>query len=72
MWLTESQSQSPTPSRLQDAKDEMADIFLYLIRLADVLNIDLISAAHDKFRKVEQKYTIEKSREFSRSMNLSD
>lgn len=68
MWLTESQSIHLTPSRLQQTKDEMADIFLYLIRLADILNIDLISATHDKFRKVEEKYPIDKAKEVAKSI----
>lgn len=66
MWLTE--SQSLTPERLQNTRDEMADIFLYLIRLADVLNIDLIAATHEKFRKVEEKYPIEKAKALAKSL----
>lgn len=65
MWLTESQSKTPTPAQLQNIRDEMGDIFLYLIRIADVLNIDLLQAAKEKFAKVEQKYTLEKAQAFN-------
>ena len=37
-------------------REEMADIFLYLIRLADRLNIDLLQAAREKIEINAQKY----------------
>ena len=61
MWLTEAQASNPSPTRLQDIRDEMADVFLYLLRLSDVLQIDLLQAAREKFVKVEQKYPVDKS-----------
>lgn len=69
-WLTEKQSFSikKDSSKLQDVKDEMADIFAYLIRLADVLEIDLAQAFWEKFKKNEQKYPIEKAKELSSRM----
>ena len=62
-WLSEEQSRSiiDDPKKLQQAEEEVADIFLYLIRLADKLEIDIIEAASDKIKKNEQKYPIEKS-----------
>ena len=66
MWLKEDQPLSP--KRLADVKDEMGDVFLYLTRLADVLGIDLLEAARDKFKKVEEKYTLEKSLEMTHSI----
>jgi NTP pyrophosphatase (non-canonical NTP hydrolase) len=41
---------------------EMADVFLYLIRLADKLNVDLVAAAHDKIVLNGVKYPVEKAR----------
>lgn len=67
LWLSD--NQPLTPARLQNAQDEMADVFLYLIRLADTLNIDLLSAAHSKFAKIIEKYPIEKSRELAKSFD---
>jgi len=62
-WLTEEQSRSviDDPKKMKQAEEEVADIFLYLIRLADKLGIDIIEAASDKIKKNEQKYPIEKS-----------
>ncbi len=69
LWLSDNQPLSP--ARLQSAQDELADIFLYLLRLADALNIDPIAAAHSKFAKIIEKYPIEKSRELAREINES-
>lgn len=63
-WLTPSQSAHPNPERLQQIKDEMGDVFLYLLSLADTLNLDLVETAKEKLVKVEQKYTLEKSLAF--------
>jgi NTP pyrophosphatase (non-canonical NTP hydrolase) len=47
-WLTPEQSAAlPTPRRAEVAR-EIADVLLYLIRLADVLGIDPVAAAHEK------------------------
>lgn len=68
MWLSEAQSQNLNPTRLQQVRDEMGDVFLYLLRLSDVLNIDLLEATREKFAKVEQKYPIDKSLELARNL----
>jgi len=41
---------------------ELADTFIYLIRLADKLDIDLLKAAKDKIDINEQKYPVDKAR----------
>ncbi len=40
----------------------MADIFIYLLRLADVLDIDLLAAAEEKLRLNAAKYPAERVR----------
>lgn len=55
-WLTPEESLALPPATLADVKDEMADTFLYLLRMADVLDIDLIAAARDKMAKNALKY----------------
>jgi len=40
----------------------MADVFNYLVRLADKLNIDLLDAAREKIEKNALKYPVKKSR----------
>lgn len=43
-------------------REEVADVLLYLIRLADRLDIDLAAAARDKIALNAQKYPVEKAR----------
>lgn len=47
--------QEPVASR---ASDEMADVLLYLVRLADVLGVDLHAAAVKKMAKNGEKHRI--------------
>jgi NTP pyrophosphatase (non-canonical NTP hydrolase) len=61
-WLTEPESRSPTPEQLARIRAECADILIYLIRLADKLNIDLVAAAHEKIDENERKYPADKVR----------
>jgi NTP pyrophosphatase (non-canonical NTP hydrolase) len=37
-------------------RSELADVFLYLTRLADVLGVDLVEAAHTKLDESERRY----------------
>ncbi|GAB2811370.1 nucleotide pyrophosphohydrolase [Actinocorallia aurea] len=37
-------------------RSEMADVFSHLVRLADVLGVDLVQAAHEKADVVEERY----------------
>ncbi len=41
---------------------ELADTLIYLIRLADKLDINLITAAQSKIEVNERKYPVEKAR----------
>ncbi len=63
-WLTSEQSQraASNPETLAKIREELADVFLYLIRLSDVLGVDLHEAASHKFSMNEKKYPIEKSK----------
>ncbi len=40
----------------------MADVLLYLIRLSDLLNIDLLESALEKLEENAQKYPVEKAK----------
>ena len=55
-WLTEEQSTQLPPDKLGEVRHELADILLYLVRVADKLDIDLIAAARSKIELNEQKY----------------
>jgi dCTP diphosphatase len=62
-WLTEEQSRSVAsdPKTAQAVRDELADVFLYTVRLASVLNVDLNAAVTDKLKANAAKYPVEKS-----------
>lgn len=61
-WLTTGDSQNLNGSQRQHASEEMADVLLYLCRLADVLGIDLMQAAEDKLKKNAEKYPADEVR----------
>ena len=55
-WLTESQSARLDPKTFQAVEQEIADVFIYLVRLSDLLGIDLLDAAARKIALNEKKY----------------
>jgi len=55
-WATPAESQQPGPEKLAEIRDEVADTLIYLVELADALDIDLIAAARDKVAKNALKY----------------
>jgi len=61
-WLTEEESARLPPGRLAAVGEEMADVFIYLLRLADRLGIDLEREARAKVAKNAARYPVEKSR----------
>ena len=61
-WLTEEQSQTLPPEKLAEVEQEIADIQIYLIRLADKLGVDMEQAVNAKLKLNEKKYPAEKVR----------
>ena len=61
-WITADQSQSLSVEEIADVRKEMADVLLYLIRLADKIDVDLLEAAGDKLSENARKYPVEKAR----------
>ncbi|MEE9266277.1 MAG: nucleotide pyrophosphohydrolase [Gammaproteobacteria bacterium] len=61
-WLTEEQSITLTPEKIAAVRLELADILIYLVRISDKLNIDLLAAARDKIAINEERYPVEKVR----------
>ena len=55
-WATPEESHAPSPAKRAEIRDEVADTLIYLVELADSLDIDLISAARDKIAKNALKY----------------
>lgn len=65
-WLTEAQSSSMPPEKLQQVREEIADVQIYLTRLADKLGIDILEAVFDKIEVNSKKYPVDKSKGSSR------
>lgn len=61
-WLTEVQSGSLTERQSAAAQEELADVFLYVLRLADRLGVDLVQAAHRKMVLNAEKYPADRAR----------
>ncbi len=61
-WDTPRESQQLTPEKLEAVSHELADTFVYLLRIAEVLNIDLIEAANQKIDLNAKKYPADKAR----------
>lgn len=59
-WLTEEQSNNLSREQRGAVEEEVADIFLYLLRLADKLGVDLLKAANNKIIINEQRYPVDK------------
>jgi dCTP diphosphatase len=59
-WLSAEQSASLNEQQRTHAAEELADVLLYLCRLADVLQIDLAAAAQHKLQRNAEKYPVER------------
>lgn len=59
-WLTEAQSHDAMkdPALAMRIQEEMADVMLYLVRMASVMGVDLDGAVRDKIEKNALKYSI--------------
>jgi NTP pyrophosphatase (non-canonical NTP hydrolase) len=57
-WLTaeESKLSKLSPEKLSDIELEIADVAIYLIRLADVLNVDVASVVRKKLAINESRF----------------
>jgi len=55
-WLTEEASTELGPDKLDEIAKEIADVQIYLIRLADQLGIDILAATEAKMAENEKKY----------------
>ena len=70
-WLTDEASRNLPPEKRTAVEHELADVLLYLIRLADKLDVDLEQAARAKIELNGQKYPVETSRGSSRKYDES-
>lgn len=61
-WMPETESAALGGDLKARIREEVADVLLYLVRLADKLEIDLLAAASDKIQLNSEKYPVEKAR----------
>ncbi len=59
-WMTEKQSTELSPQRHAAVAFELADIFIFLLRLSDQLNIDLMEITKRKMELNNKRYPVEK------------
>ncbi|MGI5220603.1 nucleotide pyrophosphohydrolase [Nocardia sp. CA-290969] len=71
-WLTAEESATVMhhPTRRTRVEEEIADVLIYLLRLADVLDIDLVAAVEAKLLANAERYPVEESR--GRAVKHSD
>jgi len=55
-WMKQKDSFTLPKDKLAAVEEELADILVYLVRIADQLDIDLINAAKKKIKANEVKY----------------
>jgi len=56
LWLTPEESDRLTPAQREAVREEMADVFIYLVHLADRLDIDLAAAVLAKIERNERRF----------------
>jgi dCTP diphosphatase len=61
-WLTEAESADLDDDRRQRVEAELADILVYLVRIADRLDVDLLQASARKLGENARKYPAERVR----------
>ncbi|RMG29338.1 MAG: nucleotide pyrophosphohydrolase [Gammaproteobacteria bacterium] len=61
-WLTEAQSERLPEAKREAVRLEIADVLIYLVRIADRLGIDPIAAARDKIALNERRYPADRVR----------
>ncbi|MGD8547084.1 MAG: nucleotide pyrophosphohydrolase [Thiohalophilus sp.] len=61
-WLKQSESENLPPEKHQEVAYEMADILVYLLRLAERLDVDLLDTVQRKMQINANKYPAEKVR----------
>jgi len=66
LWKSEEQQ---AEIKIEDIRDEVADIAIFLIYISKHYDIDLLEAINDKIAKNSIKYTIEKSKNSNRKYN---
>ena len=61
-WLRDGSAEELGSDKLAQVREELADVLLYLVMLADKLEVDLLEAAGEKLAKNAEKYPVEKAK----------
>ncbi|HBZ06661.1 MULTISPECIES: nucleotide pyrophosphohydrolase [Massilia] len=61
-WLQSGRPDELGPEKLVQVRHEMADVLVYLVRLADKLDVDLMAAVEEKMVLNRAKYPADKVR----------
>ena len=61
-WLTEAESESLSAEKRREVELELADVLIYLVRLADRLGVDLMAAAARKIAINAEKYPLDQAK----------
>lgn len=61
-WLSQAESRRLPATTKTKVEEELADVLLYLVRLADVLDVDLMAAAQKKILLNARKYPADQVR----------
>ena len=56
LWLSEEESKNLTEDQIQNVREEIGDVFIYLINLADKLGLDPVECAKQKLELNKMKY----------------
>ena len=68
-WLSPQQAANLSAETKSEVALEIADVLLFLLRLADKLEIDPIAAAEQKMQLNAEKYPVEKSKGIATKYN---
>jgi len=61
-WVPDAETAAMPPEKRAKVREELADVLLYLVRLADKLDVDLAAAAAEKLEMNATKYPVDKAR----------
>ena len=64
LWLDNEQSRQVKndPEAMAEVRDEIADVFAYILMLANTMDVDLTEAFRDKMKRNAEKYPAEQYR----------
>jgi len=68
-WLQDGRAEELGADKLREVRHEMADVLVYLVRLADKLDVDLMAAVREKMVLNRAKYPADQVRGDARKYN---